>query len=125
LDHQGCGSLLKFIANEKGHDYTIDKEMIVPVRQLKDFEHDIDLLWIDVQGNELNTLKGADLKNVKSLFLEVNTGDGARPFDKESYQDNCLLEDLIEYLPDFELSILGLDNENNNGTGNSFWIKKQ
>lgn len=76
----------------------------------------IDLLWADTQGYELEVLSGAPelLKNTKSLFLEVykNNMDyqGAVPFD-------TLTEFLTRH--DFVLTAEGLDG---NG-GNAFYTK--
>ena len=117
----GSGSLLKF--NE-----SLDEKRIVDVRNvesvtLKNFlpKKSIDLLWVDVQGAELNVLKGTDLSQAKSLFLEVATKDSA-----VSYENRCTLDDLQEYLKNTHfLHSIGLDNETNNGTGNSFWLSKE
>ena len=87
-------------------------------------ESDIDLLWVDVQGAELNVLRGSPLKNCNSLFLEIHTKDFIKPWDAEPYQGQCYKEDLEDYLEDFDLHSIGLDNETGNGQGNSFWVKK-
>ncbi len=81
---------------------------------------DIDMLWIDVQGAELNVLKGASemLKRTSALFMEVW-------MTKTLYQGQCLAHDIRDFVAtyDFELYGIGLDNKLANGTGNSIWIK--
>lgn len=52
----------------------------------------IDLLWLDAQGAELNILKGAIkiLKNIRAIFVEVNT--------VERYENSVLYLQLKEWL---------------------------
>lgn len=117
---EGCGSLNKFIND--GHN-NIAKSYEVEALTLDDAigSKDIDLLWVDTQGTELNILKGvADLTKVKSMFLEVTMRTG-----KIAYENNCLFDELQTYLEDTHtVHSIGLDNEGNNGTGNSFWLRR-
>lgn len=123
---EGSGSLLPFQGNEYGHPFKIKKKFAVPsITLAKLFPNQkIDLLWVDVQGAELLVLKGTNLNNVHSLFLEIHTKDYIKLWDKEPYKGQCYKEDLENYLVNFELHSIGLDNANGNGQGNSFWIKK-
>lgn len=119
LTAAGSGSLLEFI--EDGHNKiatTIGVDCVTIKNILPDIT--IDLLWVDTQGTELDVLKGSNLENIDSLFLEVTLRTG-----KIAYKNNTLLDELEEYLrPTHYLHSIGLDNESNNGTGNSFWLKK-
>lgn len=126
LSMEGSGSLLRFQGDKFGHTARIIEEAKVKVSTLiEEIGHmDLDLLWVDVQGNELNVLKGADIKFCKSLFLEVQTRTFTENWDKEAYKGQCYLDDLENFLEDtHELASIGLDNENNTGSGNSFWLK--
>jgi len=123
---EGSGSLLKFQGDKYGHPFNIKQELILPCttlsKELSDIK--IDLLWVDVQGAELQVLKGTNLCNCESLFLEIHTHDYVQMWDKEPYEGQCYKEDLEEYLKDFYLHSIGLDNATKNGQGNSFWLKK-
>ena len=115
---EGCGSLKEFIDDGQN---TIAKSFEVDCVTLEDIFGDIkiDLLWVDTQGTELEVLKGVtDLNLVKSLFLEVTMRDG-----HIAYEGNCLFDELEEFLkPTHFCHSIGLDNEGDNGTGNSFWV---
>jgi FkbM family methyltransferase len=123
---QGSGSLLKFSGHELGHPFKINEILKVKTTTLKNElpNLEIDLLWVDVQGAELKVLKGTNLNNCSSLFLEIHTHDFINLWDKQPYEGQCYKEDLESYLSDFILHSIGLDNCAGNGQGNSFWIKK-
>jgi FkbM family methyltransferase len=123
---EGSGSLLKFTGTELGHPFKIKEILKIKTTTLKEELQDlkIDLLWVDVQGAELKVLKGANLHNYESLFLEIHTHDFINVWDKQLYEGQCYKEDLESYLSDFALHSIGLDNSAGNGQGNSFWIKK-
>jgi FkbM family methyltransferase len=57
----------------------------------------IDLLWADIQGCELDMLKGAanTLPKTRYLYLEYS--------DEELYEGQGLYQDLLDYLKDFEV----------------------
>jgi FkbM family methyltransferase len=70
---------------------------IVNVTSLVDWKKEsgverIDLLWLDLQGNELNVLTAAEelLYNVMAIYTEVNL--------KENYENTALYSDLKTYL---------------------------
>ena len=115
---EGCGSLKEFIDDGQN---TIANSFEVQCLTLENALEDapIDLLWVDTQGTELEVLKGVkDLDEVKSLFLEVTMRDG-----HIAYEGNCLFDELEEFLkPTHFCHSIGLDNEGDNGTGNSFWL---
>ena len=62
-------------------------------------EDNIDLVWIDVQGAELNVLRsfGKKLKNVKTIYCEVD-------IENERYETESNLKTVTEYLSDFTIS---------------------
>ena len=120
----GSDSMFKVIENNKsGYNFSTTTTIRVKSAQLKTIlQEDIDLLSIDVQGAELEVLKGTNLNNVSSLFLEIQMSDNKI---NQVYDGQCFSDDLQNYLSNkFELHSLGLDNELKNGTGNSFWIHK-
>lgn len=117
---EGCGSLKEFI--DDGHN-TIANSFDVDATTLKDVFGDIeiDLLWVDTQGTELDVLKGVtDLNLVKSLFLEVTMRE-----EDSAYKGNCIFNELEEFLKSTHTChSIGLDNAYGigTGTGNSFWV---
>lgn len=91
----------------------------VPVKTLDSFElgHDYNFVSIDVQGFELEVLKGAKktLSNVDYLIAEIN--------NTELYEDCCLVNDLDNYLSEFNLYRVETDWEG--GTwGDGFYLKR-
>jgi len=84
-----------------------------------------DLLWVDVQGAELEVLKGVDVNSCESMFLEINAYDFVESWDQEPYRGQCYKKDLEEFLRNsHKLHSIGLDNITHNYQGNSFWVKK-
>ena len=73
----------------------------VPSMRLDQYlgEDNIDLVWIDVQGAELNVLRsfGKKLKNVKTIYCEVD-------IENERYETESNLKTVTEYLSDFTIS---------------------
>tara|TARA_R110000751_G_scaffold51592_3_gene113093 strand:- start:391 stop:1068 length:678 start_codon:yes stop_codon:yes gene_type:complete len=126
LTVEGSGSMHKFQGDKHGHPFSIKEKLVLPSTTLKNDLGDIniDLLWVDVQGAELEVLKGVDTKRCASLFLEIHTHDFIKKWDEEPYKGQCYKEDLEKYLTYHTLYSIGLDNANGNGQGNSFWIKK-
>lgn len=126
LTVEGNGSILPFQGDKFGANVSIESSIRVPSTTLKEALGDIeiDLLWVDVQGAELEVLKGTDTKKCASMFLEIHTHDFIKAWDEEPYKWQCYKEDLEEYLEHHILYSIGLDNANGNGQGNSFWVKK-
>lgn len=125
----GSGSIFEYQGDKFGDDKKICQRIKMVAKPLSSIPElkgkIIDLLWVDVQGAELEVLKGTDLNSVRSMFLEVKTRQHVKPWDAEPYKGQCFLSDLLDYLPTFQLVSIGLDNENKNGSGNSFWIAKK
>lgn len=108
----GNGSLLRTEYPEKLVDI-----IKVPTDRLDSYVNEnIDLLWVDVQGKELDVLKGFDITKAKALYLEVSKGT------TKTYKGTCLLSDLEKYVKNTHfLHSIGLDKTN--GTGNAFWLR--
>jgi FkbM family methyltransferase len=123
LNIPGSGSVLEYIGNLSGSSMRIDHSFAIQQVRLDSYCEELDLLWVDAQGYELRVLRGANLAKIKSLFLEVNLGTSENKY-KYAYQGEVYLKELQDYLQDFRLVSLGLDFDTNNGTGNSFWLRK-
>jgi FkbM family methyltransferase len=82
-------------------------------------DKNIDLLWADVQGYELEVLRGADalLKRTKSLFLEVCRHN-------KDYEGGARYDDVIEFLDSKGFYSASQGLENNMG-GNAFFLRKE
>jgi FkbM family methyltransferase len=79
---------------------------------------EFDMLNGDIQGAELFMLKGATklLENLKCLYLEVN--------QKELYAGCGLVEDIDEFLKDFDFVRVQTEWCGNFGWGDAIYIKK-
>jgi len=96
----GASSLLKFKEGLNGSFFNQtwnQKEIIVKSLTLDKWceennKKHIDIVWIDVQGAELNVYKGADniLNNTKVIFTEV----GLKPY----YEGHSMRSDINEFL---------------------------
>jgi len=76
-----------------------------------------DLFFIDVQGAELDVMKGAinQLQNGKYVFSEVGDGGG--------YEGDVHLTDLMIFLRLFDYKPIALEINNDSGYGNALWHK--
>jgi len=95
----GASSLLKFKEGMNGSFFNqtwIQNEITVKCSTLdewtKNYNKKIDIIWIDVQGAELNVFKGGDktLDDVKIIFTEVGL--------EAYYEGHTLRKDIDEYL---------------------------
>jgi len=119
VTYGASGSLLKPI-----HEKQILEEYDVETLALDDYDYiknkKIDMLWCDVQGNELEVLRGSKsvLSKCGVVFLEISK-------IPREYKNQCSLAELDNFLSKFgfELDSIGLDTQLNNGTGNALWIK--
>lgn len=98
------------------------KDIAVPMvrldSQFQSYNSDIDFLNADVQGNELNVLKGLGelLHNFKYLYLEVNW--------KELYIGCALFDEVVEYVSKFGFKIAEYKECGNTSWGDCFFIRK-
>lgn len=121
----GSDSIFKVIENNhSGYNFNTINSIKVKSVKLKDvISENIDLLSIDVQGAELEVLRGTDIDNVNSLFLEIQMSENKH---QAVYENQCFMDDIQCYLKEkFYTHSIGLDNDLKNGTGNSFWVKKE
>jgi FkbM family methyltransferase len=95
----GASSLLKFMDGLNGSFFNqkwIQNEIVVKCSTLDNwcqiYNKKIDIIWIDVQGAELQVFKGGSktLDDVKIIFTEV----GLKPY----YEGHSLKKDIDEYL---------------------------
>jgi 2-O-methyltransferase len=125
LPMEGNGSLLRPDPEEwqrftKWHESKVTEHKV----EVTTLDHEVpssdpvDLLWVDVQGAELQVLAGAReiLSSTRAVFLEVALA-------KSPYSGGALLHELSEVLKRYghQLVTLGLDPWN--FTGNALWLK--
>ncbi len=96
------------------------KQIEVQLNKLDDVVQNIELynmLVIDVQGFELNVLKGSKntLSNIDYIMTEINV--------QEMYENCCLVSDLDSYLSDFGFERVETDLCGQNW-GDALYIKK-
>jgi FkbM family methyltransferase len=117
----GSQSILRPGRFAKEHyNINIDGECDVEIELLDNIlpNTDIDCLWIDVQGAELQVLRGAkkSLPRINSVFIEVSI--------KESlYDEGAIMSDLNKFLDEHKLTLVGLGTDHRNLTGNAFFLK--
>ena len=91
-------------ANYVVFNKTIDVEMLTldSWAALNNVDH-VDMLWLDMQGYELNMLKACPqiLKTVKVIYTEVEF--------VEAYKDQYLYHDVVSYLCNLGFKILAQD----------------
>ena len=77
-----------------------------------------DVIWMDVQGNELNTLKGGDsiLNQVSVIYTEA----GVIPY----YDGHTMKSDIVEYLKKFNFEVVD-DKLDWSHESNVIFVKKQ
>jgi FkbM family methyltransferase len=91
----------------------------VELNQLDDFNcTGYNFLNVDVQGYELEVLKGAKntLKHIDYIYCEVNRG--------EVYEDNALVYEVDKFLSLYNMQRVETNWWNNADWGDAFYIKK-
>jgi FkbM family methyltransferase len=76
-----------------------------------------DLFFLDVQGAELEVMKGAisQLQNGRYIYAEIGDGNG--------YEGDVRLIDLISFLRLFDYRAIALEASGKDGYGNCLWAK--
>jgi FkbM family methyltransferase len=121
-DKFGCSSILEPSDNYIGHALFSEKQ-IVQIKTLDSFEFsDFNFLNIDVQGYELEVLKGSKetLNNIDYIMCEVHRNVKEKNLD---YINSPLIEDINNFLSDFGF-VLCEQNWAGISWGDAFYIKK-
>lgn len=81
------------------------------------FPDNYDLIYMDVQGAELEVLKGANttLSNSKYVFTEVGYGGG--------YSNDVTYLRLCQFLEAYRFKMVSLQIDPNSGYGDAFFVK--
>ena len=110
------------ILNPKVHleahpEVSFDGTEIVDLAKLDDYEYDYNFMVIDVQGYELEVLKGATktLETVDYLYCEVN--------QDEVYEGNALIGDIDSFLEDYSFKRVETEWWHTQVWGNAFYVK--
>lgn len=118
---EGSQSILKPGKFAKdNYNISVDKKIEVNSDLLDNVLDDIqiDCLWIDVQGAELQVLEGArkSLLKTKSVFIEVSIREGL-------YENGVTMNDLGQFLEKYNFTLVGLGTDHRNLTGNAFFMR--
>lgn len=78
----------------------------------------VDMLFLDVQGAELEVFKGAGqlLGNAKYIFTEIGYGGG--------YEGDVPVEMLIQYLAAFSFRLVAMEIDPRHGYGDALFVKR-
>lgn len=115
-------SLFEFGTHAKTYpDVQFDSERIITTVRLDeiiDETDDISFVNLDIQGAELEALKGLGLKlhKTKYVYSEVNK--------KDVYRGCAKIEELDKYLSDFSFKRIATRWAYKSGWGDALWIKK-
>lgn len=115
-----CCSILEPSGHlEKYPEFSFEGSIDVEVKTLDSFEFkDYDMLVLDVQGYEMEVLKGAieTLKHIKIIYCEVAI--------IELYKNAPLFSDIYKFLPEFELVDIDWVDGVKQGWGDALFIRK-
>lgn len=97
----GASSLLKPIGGPAGLSYSSIDVDVITIKQFSDDNNidKVDVLWMDLQGNELNALKGMGdmLNETMAICSEIGL--------ISYYENHTLFKDIHEYLKTFGFEI--------------------
>jgi len=110
------------ILNPKVHleahpEVSFDGTEVVDLAMLDDYDYNYNFMVIDVQGYELEVLKGATktLETVDYLYCEVN--------QDEVYEGNALIGDIDSFLEDYSFKRVETEWWHTQVWGNAFYVK--
>ena len=123
FDRYGCSSVLEPSSNYSHIPFSKSKN--IQMRKLDDIVSDdvFNFLNIDVQGYELEVLKGSTrvLDNIEYIMCEINR---ETPKKKLDYKNASLVEEVCEFLSDYGF-ILVEENWAGVSWGDGFFIKQK
>lgn len=98
--------------------FTLDRVLMAVTNQSPEIAAAIDMLYMDVQGGELEVLKGSNntLHKIRYIYTEVGLGGG--------YHGGVELTDLILFLKFYDFKLYELEI-NQTGWGNAFFIRNE
>ncbi len=98
--------------------FTLDRILLAITAHRPDIAAAINLLYMDVQGGELEVLKGSNntLHKVSYIYTEVGLGGG--------YEGGVKLTDLLLFLKLYHFKLYELE-VNKEGWGNAFFVKSE
>lgn len=123
LDKYGCSSILEPSKNYDGYA-TFSKKETVKVDKLDNFKLiGYNFLNIDVQGYELEVLKGSHktLNNIDYILCEVHRKHNEKGLD---YHNVPLIEDITELLSEYGFKMVDV-NWAGTSWGDAFYIKNK
>lgn len=101
IDNIGASSLLKPMGGYAGYNYSILEVDVITIEKFCQ-EYNIpkiDILWMDLQGNELNALKG--MGNILSTTKIICSEIGLKPY----YENHTLYNEIVDYLQKYGFEI--------------------
>jgi FkbM family methyltransferase len=123
LDKYGCSSILEPTSNYKGYaTFTVQKN--IKIKKLDSFNlNNANFLNIDVQGYELNVLKGGKdtLNHIDYVLCEVHR---ITPNKKLDYIGAPLIDDITKFLSHYGFELKDV-NWAGVSWGDAFYIKKK
>lgn len=123
LDKYGCSSILEPSSNYNGYA-TFTKINNIQIKQLDSFNiSDSNFLNIDVQGYELNVLKGSvkTLEDIDYIMCEVHRIDKRKKLD---YNNAPLIDEISEFLKPYGF-VLKETSWDGVSWGDAFYVKEK
>lgn len=114
MPFKAANSLLEPNLNKRRKDVYVKEKQLVPARRIETIQTpEYNFLNLDIQGAELNALKGCNLDYFDYIYTEVHK--------VETYKNCTQIEEIDNYLTDFERIETKWTNQ---GWGDAFYIKK-
>ena len=97
MPFKAANSLLMPNLNKRRADVYVEDTITVPADMIRNIQEEgYNFINLDIQGAELNALKGTDLRQIDYVYTEAHDG-------VETYWGCTQYSELIEYLKDFEV----------------------